>query len=411
MNYKSSNHKILNDPVYGFIKIPKGLISDIISLPCFQRLRRIKQLGLTYLVYPGANHNRLQHVLGAMFLMQEAIDVLKSKNVDITEEEEEAVLSAILLHDIGHGPFSHTLEHSIIESLTHEEISMMYMQHINNVFDGKLNLAIKIFKNEYEKKFLHQLVSGQLDTDRLDYLNRDSFFTGVTEGVVGAERIIKMFDVVNGELVVEEKGIYSVEKFLIARRLMYWQVYLHKTVVAADRLLINIMKRAKYLINNNTNLFAPSQLQYLLKGNIPKDESILEYFTILDDNDIITSIKQWTFSDDKILSMLSKMLINRNLPRVILQKKAFSSKEVSSIKEKVKKHFNLNDEEVKYFVTSGMLSNKAYSYTNEKIKIKLKTGEISDIQQVSDMLNVPVLSKSDTKNYLCYPKNMSLIHI
>ena len=410
MNYSSGNHKILNDPVYGFIKIPSGLISEIISFPCFQRLRRIKQLGLTYMVYPGANHNRLQHVLGAMHLMQEAIDVLRSKDNDISDEEEEAVLIAILLHDIGHGPFSHSLEHSIIENITHEEISIMYMNKINEKLNGKLSLAIDIFRNRYHKKYLHQLVSGQLDTDRLDYLNRDSFFTGVTEGVVGSERIIKMLDVVDDELVVEEKGIYSVEKFLIARRLMYWQVYLHKTVVSAEQLLINIMKRAKHLAMKNTDVFATPQLKYFLTNSFDKNyiaensEEILNNFTLLDDNDIISSIKQWSFHKDFILSELSKMLTNRVLPKTILQKNNFTKAEFDAKKQEISKKMQLTDEQVSYFVISGKLSNKAYSYTDEKIKIKLKTGITSDIQNVSDMLNVPVLSKSDEKHFLTFPK-------
>lgn len=410
MNYSSGNHKILNDPVYGFIKIPSGLISEIISFPCFQRLRRIKQLGLTYMVYPGANHNRLQHVLGAMHLMQEAIDVLRSKDNDISDEEEEAVLIAILLHDIGHGPFSHSLEHSIIENITHEEISIMYMNKINEKLNGKLSLAIDIFRNKYHKKYLHQLVSGQLDTDRLDYLNRDSFFTGVTEGVVGSERIIKMLDVVDDELVVEEKGIYSVEKFLIARRLMYWQVYLHKTVVSAEQLLINIMKRAKHLAMKNTDVFATPQLKYFLTNSFDKNyiaensEEILNNFTLLDDNDIISSIKQWSFHKDFILSELSKMLTNRVLPKTILQKNNFTKAEFDAKKQEISKKMQLTDEQVSYFVISGKLSNKAYSYTDEKIKIKLKTGITSDIQNVSDMLNVPVLSKSDEKHFLTFPK-------
>ena len=414
MTLTQKKHKILNDPVYGFIKIPSGIISQIIALPCFQRLRRIKQLGLTYMVYPGANHNRLQHVLGAMHLMQEAIDVLRSKNITITEHEEEAVLIAILLHDIGHGPFSHSLEHSIIENITHEDISMMYMNKINQKFNGKLNLAIKIFNNQYNKKYLHQLVSGQLDTDRLDYLNRDSFFTGVTEGVVGSERIIKMLDVVNDELVVEEKGIYSVEKFLIARRLMYWQVYLHKTVVSAEQVLINTMKRAKELALNKNELFATPQLKFFLSKKFNKQyiknnsNKILDNFTMLDDNDIISAIKQWTQHNDKTLSTLSKMLVNRNLPKTILQKKPFTENEITNIKTSINKTLNLSQNEISYFVTHGTLSNKAYSYTNEKINIKLKNGTVNDIQNVSDMLNVPVLSKSDEKHYLTYPKQKNV---
>ena len=402
--------KILNDPIYGFIKIPQGLLFDIISLPCFQRLRRIRQLGLTNLVYPGANHNRLQHALGAMHLMQEAIDVLTLKGVEITQEEAEGVLIAILLHDIGHGPFSHSLEYNIIDSLTHEELSLMFMEKINRRFDGRLTIAIQIFKNTYKKKFLHQLVSGQLDTDRLDYLNRDSFFTGVTEGVIGSERIIKMFDVVNDELVVEEKGIYSVEKFLIARRLMYWQVYLHKTVISAERLLINIMKRAKELSKTGGNIFAPPHLQFFLQTNITQKyitentETILQNFSLLDDDDIMSSIKVWMNSDDKILSTLSRMLVNRNLYKAVLQKHDFDKSEISKIKTDIKKIYNLSDKEIGYFVSEGTIWNKTYSYDNENIRILLKSKEIIDITKASDMLNLSFLSKKDRKYYLCYPK-------
>lgn len=402
--------KILNDPIYGFIKIPQGLLFDIISLPCFQRLRRIRQLGLTNLVYPGANHNRLQHALGAMHLMQEAIDVLRLKGVEITLEESEGVLIAILLHDIGHGPFSHSLEYNIIDSLTHEDLSLMFMEEINKKFNGKLNIAIQIFKNTYKKKFLHQLVSGQLDTDRLDYLNRDSFFTGVTEGVIGAERIIKMFDVVDDELVVEEKGIYSVEKFLIARRLMYWQVYLHKTVISAERLLINIMKRAKELSKNGSNIFAPPHLQFFLETNINKNyinnntDLILKNFSLLDDDDIMSSIKVWMNSSDKILSRLSAMLVNRNLYRATVQKHKFKPAEITKIKEQIKNEYNLTENEISYFVSEGDIWNKTYSYDNENIRILLKSGETIDITKVSDMLNLSFLSKKDKKYYLCYPK-------
>ncbi len=402
--------KILNDPIYGFIKIPHGLIFDIVSLPCFQRLRRIRQLGLTNLVYPGASHNRLQHAFGAMHLMQEAIDVIKTKGTEITKDEEEGALISILLHDIGHGPFSHSLEYNIIDSLTHEKLSLLFMEQINAKFNGRLNIAIEIFKNTYKKKFLHQLVSGQLDTDRLDYLNRDSFFTGVTEGVIGSERIIKMFDVVNDELVVEEKGIYSVEKFLIARRLMYWQVYLHKTVISAERLLINILKRAKELSKNNEQLFATPHFSFFLKTEITQEyleknlDLVIKNFALLDDDDLITSIKVWQTHSDKILSTLSQMLINRKLFRTKLQKYDFDDKEIKEIKTQTKQKFNATDQELNYLVYKGSIRNKTYSYDNENIKILTKTGEINDITKISDMLNMSFLSKEDKKYYLCFPK-------
>jgi HD superfamily phosphohydrolase len=403
--------KILNDPVYGFITIPSGLIFEIIASPCFQRLRRIRQLGLTFMVYPGANHTRLQHALGAMHLMGQAIDIIRSKGHEITEKEAESAKIAILLHDIGHGPFSHTLEYNIIDGITHEGISLLFMKRLNKKFNGALDLAINIFTNKYHKKYLHQLVSGQLDTDRLDYLNRDSFFTGVSEGVIGSDRIIKMLDVIDNELVVEEKGIYSIEKFLIARRLMYWQVYLHKTVLASEQLLINIMSRAKEIVREGNNLFAPEYLLFFLKNDIntknsskKEIEEILNNFTLLDDSDILSSIKSWTNSDDKILSNLSRMLIYRDLFKVEMQKVAFSKKYIALKTNSIKEKYSINKNEIKYFLVSGKLLNNTYSYNNENIKIKLKSGEIVDIVDASDILNMSALSKKDKKYYLCYPK-------
>jgi len=403
--------KILNDPVYGFITIPSGLIFEIIGAPCFQRLRRIRQLGLTFMVYPGANHTRLQHALGAMHLLGEAIEIIRSKGHEITEKEAESAKIAILLHDIGHGPFSHTLEYNIIDGITHEGISLLFMERLNKKFNGALDTAIDIFTNKYHKKYLHQLVSGQLDTDRLDYLNRDSFFTGVSEGVIGSDRIIKMLDIVDDELVVEEKGIYSIEKFLIARRLMYWQVYLHKTVLSSEQLLINIMKRAKELVQKGEELFAPEYLMFFLKNDIniknssPKEiEEILNNFILLDDSDILSSIKSWINSDDEILSVLSNMLINRKLFKVEMQKTVFKKDYIESKILLAKEKYSLSDDDLKYFVVNGELLNNTYSYNNENINIKLKTGEIIDIIDASDILNMSALSKKDKKYYLCYPK-------
>ena len=408
MNQKA---KILNDPIYGFITIPSGLIFDIIGAPCFQRLRRIRQLGLTFMVYPGANHTRLQHALGAMHLLDQAIEIIRSKGHELTEKEAESAKIAILLHDIGHGPFSHTLEYSIIDGITHEGLSLLFMQRLNKKYDGALDIAIDIFTNKYHKKYLHQLISGQLDTDRLDYLNRDSFFSGVSEGVIGADRIIKMLDVVDDELVVEEKGIYSIEKFLIARRLMYWQVYLHKTVLSSEQLLINIMKRAKELVMKGEKLFAPSHLLFFLNSDINAQNSneeelniILDNFILLDDSDILSSIKEWMSSDDKILSNLSEKLINRRLFKVEMQKKPFNKQYIKEIENESVSRYGLSDENIKYFVVKGELSNNTYSYNNENINIKLKSGEIVDILDASDILNMSALSKKDKKYYLCYPK-------
>ena len=339
-----NKRKIINDPIYGFITLPNDLVFDLINHPIFQRLRRIKQLGLTNLVYPGALHTRFHHAIGAMHLMTEALLVLKSKGVNITDEESEAAIIAILLHDIGHGPFSHALEHTIVKGISHEDISMMLMNELNITFKGKLTLAIKIFKGDYSKKYLHQLVSSQLDMDRLDYLKRDSFFTGVSEGVVSSDRIIKMLNVAKGELVIEAKGIYSVEKFLIARRLMYWQVYLHKTVLSAENLLVKILKRAKELSLSGTELFATPALSLFLKNNFNKKDftskkELLNQFVLLDDYDIMASVKVWTLSDDKILSLLCSSLIDRNLYKIELQNKKFNSSYIKTLQEKIMKKY------------------------------------------------------------------------
>ncbi len=401
--------KILNDPVHGFINIPSGLLFNIVEHKYFQRLRRITQLGLTNFVYPGANHTRFQHALGATHLMSTAIDVIRSKGHKITNEEAESVLAAILLHDIGHGPFSHTLENSIVENISHETISNIIIEKLNKQFDNKLSTALDIFKNKYHKKFLHQLVSGQLDVDRLDYLKRDSFFTGVSEGVVGSDRIIKMLNVINDKLVIEAKGIYSIEKFLIARRLMYWQVYLHKTVLSAEQLLVRILKRAKEISLNNTKIFAPDSLKYFLKNNINKNNfnnEALNHFINLDDNDIIYTIKIWTKSNDKILSELSSRLINRKLLKIEIQNTDFSDNYINKIKDKTKKTLNLTDKQINYFVFKNNITNNAYSANDDRINILLKNGKLKDIAESSDMLNISVLSKTIKKYYLCYPKEI-----
>ncbi len=407
----SNKRKIINDPIYGFVTLPDDLIHDLINHPFFQRLRRIKQLGLTNLVYPGALHTRFHHAIGAMHLMTEALQILKSKDVKITDEEIQAANIAILLHDIGHGPFSHALEHTIVKGIHHEDISAMLMDELNKVFGGKLSLAIKIFKNEHPKKFLHQLVSSQLDMDRLDYLNRDSFFTGVTEGVVGSDRIIKMLNVKNGELVVEAKGIYSIENFLIARRLMYWQVYLHKTVLSAEKLLVNILKRAKELSLNGVDLFATPMLSLFLKNNFSKKDFIkkpelLNQFVLLDDYDIMASIKVWTEHADTVLSILCKNLMDRNLYKIELQNKNFTIAYKNQILERVMKIYKLTKKEADYFVFTESVNNSAYNSSLFKINILYKNGELADVAKASDQLNIKMLSKKVTKYFICYPKGL-----
>ena len=402
----SKKKKIVNDPVYGFINIPAGLIYDIIEHKYFQRLRRIKQLGLTYLVYPGAVHTRFHHALGTMHLMSIAIDVIRSKGHVITHDEAEAAMAAILLHDIGHGPFSHALESCIIPELPHEALSLMFMEELNDEFNGKLNLAIKIFKNEYHKKFLHQLISGQLDMDRLDYLRRDSFYTGVSEGIVGSERIIKMLQVIDDNLVVEAKGIYSIEKFLVARRLMYWQVYLHKTVLVGEVLLVKLLERLKYLYSRNEIVVDNPHLEFFLKGKYLSDQKeIIQNFYMLDDYDIISLLKRNIYSKDKILSDLSKAVLNRDLPKIIISKEPFSNNFVDKIKNQAIKELNINSQDVDFYVYHGEISNNAYSEIDERINI-LYGDKLLDIADASDMLNLSVLSKVVKKYYVCGPENI-----
>jgi len=408
-NNQINKRKILNDPVYGFINIPSGIVFDIIEHPYFQRLRRIKQLGLTDLVYPGAVHTRFQHTLGAVHLLESAIDIIKSKGQNITKDEEIAVTLAILLHDIGHGPFSHTLEKIIISEYGHEDLSLLYMNELNCIFDGELALAIKIFQNKYHKKFLHQLVSSQLDVDRLDYLRRDSFYTGVSEGVIGSDRIIKMLNVVNDELVVEAKGIYSIEKFLIARWLMYWQVYLHKTVVSAEQLLLMIFKRVKYLLAQNKQIYLPESLQYFYLNQNKKELSeLLKNFSMIDDTDIINCIKKWTLESDQVLKILSERLLQRKLFRVEIQSTPFDKDRINELTQKASKFLMLPKTETQYFVFTDYISKNAYSVFDEKIQILYKDGKLVDVAEASDMLNVSVLSKTVRKYFLCYPKEISL---
>ena len=408
-----NTNKIINDPVYGFVSFPFEIHYEIIEHPYFQRLRRIRQLGLTNYVYPGANHTRFQHSLGTGHLMWQAIQVLRSKGIEITDTEAESAISAILLHDIGHGPFSHSLENSIILGVNHEDLSLIFMNKLNNEFGGRLTTALKIFKNEYPKRFLFQLVSGQLDMDRLDYLKRDSYFTGVTEGIVGSDRIIKMLNVRNDELVVDSKGIYSVEKFLIARRLMYWQVYLHKTVLSAENLLLNILKRARELSKKDDELFATPAFGYFLRNDIKKEDfqtkksdELITLFNQIDDNDVLISTKTWINHDDKILSELSNWLTKRRLYSIILQNEPFQAEELSVIKEKIIQHYAISRADINYFMPNGEISNMAYNSSDEKIKILQKNGHIKEIIVASDIFDINALSKTVKKYYLCYPKEL-----
>ncbi len=415
---KRNKRKIINDPVYGFINIYSELVFDLVEHPYFQRLRHIKQLGLTNYVYPGANHSRFQHSLGTLYLLDSAINIIRSKGHEITHEEAEATTIALLLHDIGHGPFSHALEENII-NISHEKMSELYMEELNAKFNNRLTLAIDIFRNKYQKKFLHELVSSQLDMDRLDYLKRDSFFSGVTEGVIGSDRIIKMLDVVNDKLVVESKGIYSIEKFLIARRLMYWQVYLHKTVLAAEYLMLQILKRVRELHEKGCSIHTTDSLEYFLNHNInpsniksdnsSKRKNILDTFSNLDDNDIMACVKSWKNSTDKVLSMLCQKLLNRKLFKIRISNEPFSQSVIDTLKQQFLRKYsqhNMNNEEANYFIFTDIISNNAYSKEDEKIQILYSNGILKDVSEASDMLNMSALSKTIKKYFLCYPKEL-----
>ena len=414
MVYLTNKRKIINDPVYGFISIPGDFVFDLIEHPWFQRLRNIKQLGLTSFVYPGANHSRFQHGLGALHLMDMAISTLRGKGVEISGDEAEATCIAILLHDTGHGPFSHALENSIISGISHEDLSLLLMKKLNETYYGKLDLAIDIFTGRYYRKFFHELISGQIDMDRLDYLRRDSFFTGVIEGSVGSERIIRMLNVVDDRLVIDEKGIYSLEKFLIARRLMYWQVYMHKTVLSSESLLVKVLKRAKELANEGIELYSTPALRFFLYNKISKEDLTSEgnftpgliaaNFTRLDDSDVLVSSKYWADDSDKILSDLSGRLVRRDLLAVELQNDPFPGERISELRNLTQVKMKIDRELAGYYVFTDAISNLAYTPDSPEVKILLKNGKTADISTVSDMFDHRFLSERITKYFLCYPK-------
>ena len=401
--------KIINDPVHGFIKIPQGLLLDIIQHPLMQRLTRIKQLGMSRFVYPGAQHTRFQHSIGAFHLTREAMLALSQKGIFIFDSEAEAVEMAILMHDIGHGPFSHVLENTLISGISHEDISLRMMEQINSDLSGQLTLALNIFRNEYHKKFLHQLISSQLDMDRLDYLRRDSFFTGVQEGVVGCARIIKMLNVVEDNLVIDEKGIYPIENYLTSRRSMYWQVYLHKTVVACEKILINILRRAKYLVKHGENLFAPPALQYFLNNDIDnqkftEDEDVLKFYAKLDDNDIWSTVKVWMDSKDKILSMLSYNLINRKTFKVEVHDEDVDENYIHDLRLKLSEKYQISYDETQYLYGLDTIKTNMYDIENDNIKVYMKDNSIRDICEVSELLNVALLIRQKPKYYIIYQR-------
>ncbi len=401
--------KIINDPVYGFISIHSELVFDLIEHPYFQRLRRIKQLGLTNLIYPGANHTRFHHALGAMHLMTKALAVLRSKGVEVSGEELESAQIAILLHDIGHGPFSHVMEHAFVHNISHEAISLAFMEHLNDEFGGRLSMAIEIFRDSYKKRFLHQLVASQLDVDRLDYLTRDSFYTGVSEGIVGLERIIEMLNVENDQLVIDEKGIYSVEKFIVARRLMYWQVYLHKTAIAADSVLLSALKRARDLTLDGKSIFSLPNVSFFISNYIDGEQvvsssEVLHRFSQLDDLDIMVCLKNWQHDSDKVLSYLSASLINRKLPKVRILDEPLEESVLTTMYQKASTQLSISDDDAKYLVTNGELSNAAYQSKNENIIIRKKSGQLIDLATASVNYNFVSANSIATKYYVCSPK-------
>jgi HD superfamily phosphohydrolase len=400
--------KIFNDPIYGFITIPNTLIYDLIQHPYFQRLRRISQMGLSYLVYPGAHHTRFHHAIGAMHMMQKAVEVLRSKDVTISKEEENALYIAILLHDIGHGPYSHAMEHSIVE-VHHEEVSLLFMDKLNDEFKGKLSLAIQIFKGEYHRKFMLQLISSQLDMDRMDYLKRDSFYSGIAEGNINSDRLIQMLNVMDDVLVMDEKGIYSIEKFLMARRLMYWQAYLHKTSLVAELTLTKALQRAKELLHKGIEIECSRPLKYFMEHKVTHDNfsnDDLNTFAQLDDSDIVSALKNWQFHDDFILSSLSKMIINRDLSKIKLNSEKFPKEVLEEMTTRFAKDKSITEQEAKYFIFKGKIKNQAYSKDAEPIRILKKDRTIEDVVEASDQLNLKALSKPVTKYYICYPKQL-----
>lgn len=413
---KQNKHKIVNDPVWGFIDLNSGLLFDLIEHPYFQRLRRIRQLGLTYLVYQGANHTRFEHSIGSMYLVRTAVQVLREKGVEITDAEAEGVTIAVLLHDLGHGPFSHALEESIVRGISHEEISLLFMTVLNEEFNGSLDLAIQIFLDQYPKHFLHLLVSSQLDMDRLDFLKRDSFYCGVSEGVVSSDRIIKMLDVRNDQLVVEAKGIYSVEKFLIARRMMYWQVYLHKTVVSAERTLVNLLRRATDLVEAGQEVRSSAAFSCFLKGEVTaadfrssdkeKRKKALDSFSWLDDSDILSSVKDWISFPDEVLSKLSTRIMNRKLMKIKISQHPFGEGQLNEIRARVLSMPGIREEDTDYFISVGEMTNNAYQPEEEAILIMYKNGKLKDIRDASD-INLEGLSKTVRKHFVCYPAKIS----
>ncbi len=398
---------IFNDPIYGFIRIPEGLVYELIAHPYFQRLRRISQMGLSFLVYPGAHHTRFHHALGAMHLVQQAVALLREKGFEISAKEEEGVLCAILLHDIGHGPFSHALENELVRGESHETLSLRIMEDLNRSHAGALDTALEVFRGSHPKKFLNQLVSSQLDMDRLDYLKRDSFYTGVAEGNINSERLITMLSVHEGNLAVEEKGLYSVEKFLMARRFMYWQVYLHKTSLAAEALLVRVIRRARELRElEMLQSYSPS-LRYFLferKPTAPFDSRDLDAFIQLDDIDILAALKQWTSLADPVMSRLCRMLLERRLPSIKLQEEPFPEAELIRRRERVQQQWALSEEEARYFVFTGEISNRAYNRDRQNINILMKNGRVLDLASRSDQLNSAALLGPEVKHFICYPK-------
>jgi len=406
-----NKHKILNDPVYGFVTIQHELSFDLMNHPYVQRLRRISQLGLSHLVYPGAVHNRFHHAIGALHLMQEAIAVLRAKGVEISKDEAEGACAAILLHDVGHGPFSHALEHSIVKGVHHEDISALIMAKLNDEFNGALDTAIAIFNDHHPKAFLHQLVSSQLDMDRMDYLARDSFYSGVAEGKIGSDRIIKMLAVENNEIVVEEKGIYSIEKFLMARRLMYWQVYLHRTVLCAEFMLMNALRRAKELAQAGDEIFTTPALGVFIHESLDRakflaDEQILQHFCDLDDSDVLTCLKVWQNHEDFVLSDLSRRIVHRDLFRIELQPESFGDAEIENWTRQASNQLDLPVDQAAYFIINDRISNQLYEYGG--ISIQLKKGGLADFADASDQLSREILMRSVAKSFVCYPKELTL---